>query len=74
MTKVWYYMKQDKKKYGPHSDEELIKLIKNGIIEAEDYIWMTDLDHWIKVENSIYAIYLDNQKTIVVGVQNEEQS
>ncbi len=58
MNKVWFYMKADQKKNGPFSDEELVKLIKNDIIEENDMIWMTDLDEWIKVSDSIYSVYL----------------
>ena len=56
--KVWYYAKEDGQKYGPYTDEELIKLIRNGILYENDLIWMTDLDDWISVGNSIYSFYL----------------
>ncbi len=56
--KVWYYAKDDGQKYGPYTDEELIKLIRNGILNENDLIWMTDLDDWISVGNSIYSFYL----------------
>ena len=56
--KVWYYAKEDGQKYGPYTDEELIKLIRNGILSENDLIWMTDLDYWISVGNSIYSFYL----------------
>lgn len=56
--KVWYYAKEDGQKYGPYTDEELIKLIQNGILSENDLIWMTDLDDWISVGNSIYSFYL----------------
>lgn len=56
--KVWYYAKEDGQKYGPYTDEELIKLIRNGLLSENDLIWMTDLDDWISVGNSIYSFYL----------------
>lgn len=56
--KVWYYAKEDGQKYGPYTDEELIKLIRNGILSENDLIWMTDLDDWISLGNSIYSFYL----------------
>lgn len=56
--KVWYYAKEDGQKYGPYTDEELIKLIRNGILSENDLIWMPDLDDWISVGNSIYSFYL----------------
>ena len=43
MDKVWYYMKSDRLKYGPYSDGEMIALIRQGILEEQDYIWMTYL-------------------------------
>ena len=42
--------------------EELVKLIKNEIIEGNDKIWMTDLENWITVNDSIYSVYLPRKK------------
>lgn len=56
--KIWYYMKPDKSKYGPYSEGELAALIKQEILGENDYIWMTDLEGWLKVGSSIYAFYL----------------
>ena len=65
MEKVWYYMKRDKNKYGPYSDQELIALIQQEILLAEDYIWMPDLKSWIRIGTSIYSFYLpENQPRI----------
>ncbi|MBR2066780.1 MAG: DUF4339 domain-containing protein [Solobacterium sp.] len=72
MDKVWYYMKRDRKKYGPYSDEELIRLIQNEILEGEDYIWMPDLQSWLCIKDSIYSIYLENTQTIVIHNQSDE--
>lgn len=72
MDKVWYYMKQDRKKYGPYSDLEIIRLIQQEILEGIDYIWMPDLSNWIKVENSIYSVYLPQDKTIMVETVQEK--
>jgi hypothetical protein len=58
-------MKQDRNKYGPYNDQELIALIQQEILMANDYIWMPDLKSWLKVGNSIYAFFLpENQPTI----------
>ena len=38
MEKVWYYMKKDKSKYGPYSDNELCALIHQGIIDANEWL------------------------------------
>ncbi len=58
MEKVWYYMKPDRKKYGPYTDAEIISLIRHGILEEQDYIWMSYLDAWLNVGRSIYSVYL----------------
>ena len=42
--KVWYYAVQDGTKYGPYTDSELTKLVRNGILHANDDIWMMDFD------------------------------
>ena len=47
MEKVWYYMKKDKSKYGPYSDNELCALIHQGIIDANEWIWMPDMKGWL---------------------------
>lgn len=62
MDKIWYYMKKDKSKYGPYADNELFALIHQGIIEADEYIWMPEMKGWLKVENSIYSIYLPTEE------------
>ncbi|MBP3891392.1 MAG: DUF4339 domain-containing protein [Solobacterium sp.] len=59
MDKIWFYTKGDGEKYGPYTDEELVKLIKQGILSGEDYIWMTELDEWILIQDSIYSFYLE---------------
>ena len=58
MEKVWYYMKPDRKKDGPYTDAEIISLIRHGILEEQDYIWMSYLDAWLNVGRSIYSVYL----------------
>lgn len=66
MEKVWYYMKRDKSKYGPYSDTELCALINQGIINPDEYVWMPDMKSWLKVENSIYSVYMpqeDNEQS-----------
>ena len=37
--KFWYYNKAgDTEKYGPYTDDELIRLIRQGILTENDYI------------------------------------
>ena len=58
MEKVWYYMKPDKSKYGPYSDSELAALIRQEILDGDDYIWMPYMSGWLKIRNSIYSFYM----------------
>ena len=58
-SKDGYYTRGDGQKYGPYTDEDLIKLIRQGILEGEDYIWTTDLDEWVQIKDTIYSIYLE---------------
>ena len=57
--KIWYYAKPDGSKFGPYTDEELVRLLQNGILTKDDFIWMTDFENWMKIENSIYSFYLE---------------
>ena len=59
MDKIWYYTRGDGQRYGSYTDEDLIKLIRQGILEGEDYIWTTDLDEWVQIKDTIYSIYLE---------------
>ncbi len=61
--KLWYYTKGDGEKYGPFSDVELIRLIQQGILTEEDYIWMVDLEEWLLIGNSIYSFYIKQEET-----------
>ncbi len=61
MDKIWYYTRGDGQKYGPYTDEDLIKLIHQGILEGEDYIWTTDLDNWVMIQDTIYCVYLEEE-------------
>jgi hypothetical protein len=56
--KIWYYATTDGRKFGPYTDDELVKLIHNGILSGDDMIWMVDLENWVTISSSIYSIYL----------------
>ena len=58
--KLWYYAKPDGSKFGPYSDEELVKLLRNGILTKDDFIGMVDFENWMNVGNSIYSYYLEH--------------
>ena len=66
MEKVWYYMKPDRSKYGPYTDNELAALIRQEILNGDDYIWMTDMKGWLKISNSIYSIYIPDGESETV--------
>lgn len=51
-------MNADKTKYGPFTDRELVGLIQHEILNEESWIWMPDMDNWVKIGNSIYSVYL----------------
>lgn len=55
--KVWYYLKEGTK-FGPYNESEMIKLIKHGIVEANDQIWMLDLKNWIALKDSLFSYYM----------------
>ncbi len=55
--RTWYYAKPTGDKYGPYTEDDIIKLIQNGILNANDLLWMVDLDNWVTVGNSIYSFY-----------------
>lgn len=57
--KIWYYAKPDGSKFGPYTDSELVKLLQNGILTKDDYIWMTEFENWMLIGNSIYSYYLE---------------
>ena len=54
MEEVWIVKGIDQK----YSDEELVKLIKQGILGADDYIATKELNKWVKISDSIYQYYL----------------
>ena len=70
MEKIWYYMKPDRSKYGPYTDNELAALIHQGILSGNDYIWMTDMAGWLKISNSIYSGYMPEEEA---GTENIEE-
>lgn len=62
MDKVWYYCKEDGKKFGPFSDSELCSLIKNGILAGDDQIWMPEFTEWLRIRDTIYSGFLENSE------------
>lgn len=58
MEKIWYYTLDGSEKYGPFTDEDLVKLICQGILTEKHYIWMPELSNWLNVGHSIYSFYI----------------
>lgn len=54
--KNWYYLKNDIK-YGPYDEEEIISLIKEGIIKDDYGLWFDELNDWILLKDSIFSFY-----------------
>ena len=54
MNKIWKIRGKD----GKYTDEELINMIKNGVLCSEDYITNADMKTWIKIKDTIYQFYL----------------
>ena len=42
-------MKKDRRKCGPFSEEECIRLIRQEIIEPSDFIWNTYMENWLRL-------------------------
>ena len=63
--KVWFYAKPDGAKYGPYTEDELIRMLKNGILVENDYIWMTEFENWMKIGDSIYSFYLGMEPPVI---------
>ena len=54
----WYVRRANGIKEGGFTDQELIALLRKGIVEAQDEIWVTRMEDWMKVEETIYSLYL----------------
>jgi hypothetical protein len=46
VNKLWYYLDQQNKQYGPMSFEALNNAWKEGIITSHTYVWNEELDNW----------------------------
>ena len=62
MEQIWIIKGRNKK----FSDNELVMMIKQGLLNGKDEIATMELKKWIKIEDSIYQFYLkgDNHETI----------
>lgn len=58
MSKIWKIRGKDEK----ISDEDLIKMIKEGRLSKDDYISNSDMKNFIKIEDTIYQYYLRSKE------------
>ena len=59
---LWYVRRQDGKKEGGFTDEQLKALIDKGIVEGPDEIWTMKMKNWMKLEDSIYSFYIPEEE------------
>lgn len=57
MDKVWY-VRSSTRKGGPFTENELIKLIRQEIVNEEYEIWNTDMANWMKLTDTVYCFYI----------------
>lgn len=58
MNKIWKIRGKDEK----ITDEELIKMIKEGRLSKDDYISNSDMKTYMKIEDTIYQYYLRREE------------
>ena len=56
-NKEWYYA-NDGQQAGPFSTEEMIGIIRSGIITSDTYIWHQKLGDWKTVRETEFASYV----------------
>ncbi len=61
MDKVWY-VRSSKRKGGPFTEEEFIKLIRQEVIDSDYEIWNADLEQWINLAESVYCFYMPEKE------------
>lgn len=57
MDKVWY-VRSSTRKGGPFTENELIKLIRQEIVNEDYEIWNTDMSNWMKLIDTVYSFYI----------------
>lgn len=60
MDKIWY-VRSSKRKGGPFTEEELIRLIRQEIIDEEYEIWNPEMKSWMRLVDSVYCFYMPNK-------------
>ena len=54
MNKIW----KIRGKEGKFTDEELIRMIKEGELSYDDYITTNEMKTWLRIRDTIYQFYL----------------
>lgn len=57
MDKIWY-VRSSKRKGGPFTEDELIRLIRQEIVDEEYEIWNPDMEKWMRLIDSVYSFYI----------------
>ncbi|MEG0077861.1 GYF domain-containing protein [Anaerorhabdus sp.] len=57
MDKIWY-VRSTKRKGGPFTEEELIRLIRQEIVNEEYEIWNPEMKGWMRLVDSVYSFYI----------------
>ncbi|MCF0110139.1 MAG: DUF4339 domain-containing protein [Erysipelotrichaceae bacterium] len=57
--KIWY-IRTKTNEGGPFSDNEIIQLISKGILKGDDEIYMTEMEKWMRVGDSVWMFYAPN--------------
>ena len=47
---------------GTFTDEDLIEMIKQGQLKADDALSSRDMKIWVKLKESIYQFYLEDEE------------
>jgi len=46
-----------------YTDEELIKMIKEGKLKGKDHVTTANMKTWVQLDDSIYSFYLKEGKS-----------
>ncbi len=63
MDKIWY-ARSEKRKGGPFTEEELIRLIRAEILDEEYEIWTEDFSQWMLLKESVYCFYMPEKEVV----------
>jgi hypothetical protein len=51
LKKLWYYLDNDNKQFGPVSLDWLRKKWDDDVISSSSYVWHEELDNWKKIQD-----------------------